>query len=149
MKLQITIDDKRYEAEIEVLDEPFVPHLGAPATIPAAVSAKPRAAGSGTSPAQPAIGAAGAEVAGAGVAGAGVAGDGLDEAKLCRSVVMGLVVRVLIEVGQQVEAGQPLLLLEAMKMESNVTAPISGTVAKILVVGGESVKKGQPLVQLA
>lgn len=144
MKLQITIDDKRYEAEIEVLDEPFVPHLGAPATIPAAVSAKPRAAGSGTSPAQPAIGAAGAEVAGA-----GVAGDGLDEAKLCRSVVMGLVVRVLIEVGQQVEAGQPLLLLEAMKMESNVTAPISGTVAKILVVGGESVKKGQPLVQLA
>lgn len=141
MKLQITIDDKRYEAEIEVLDEPFVPHLGAPATIPAAVSAKPRPTASGSSPAHPAASAAGAS--------AEVASEGLDEAKLCRSVVMGLVVRVLVEVGQPVEAGQPLLLLEAMKMESNVTAPISGTVAKILVVGGESVKKGQPLVLLA
>lgn len=137
MKLQITIDDKRYEAEIEVLDEPFVPHVGSPANIPAAVSAKPRPAASGTGPGNAAA-AAGAEPVA-----------GVDEAKLCRSVVMGLVVRVLVEVGQQVEAGQPLLLLEAMKMESNVTAPIGGTVAKILVVGGESVKKGQALVQLA
>lgn len=137
MKLQITIDDTQYEAEIEILDEPFVPHVGAPASIPAAVSAKPRAAASATGSARPA-----ATPAAEGL-------EGVDEAKLCRSVVMGLVVRVLVEAGQQVEAGQPLLLLEAMKMESNVTAPISGTVAKILVVGGESVKKGQALIQLA
>ena len=57
----------------------------------------------------------------------------------------GLVRRVLVEVGAVVTAGQPLLVLEAMKMEQTVSAPASGVVAELRAKAGEQVAAGQVL----
>jgi propionyl-CoA carboxylase alpha chain len=57
----------------------------------------------------------------------------------------GLVRRVLVEVGAVVVAGQPLLVLEAMKMEQTVAAPAAGVVAELRAKAGEQVSTGQVL----
>ena len=54
--------------------------------------------------------------------------------------VAGRVVRVLCRAGQQVEAGQPLLVLLAMQMESELKAPRAGTVVELLVEAGQAVE---------
>jgi acetyl-CoA carboxylase biotin carboxyl carrier protein len=54
-----------------------------------------------------------------------------------------------VGVGTRVEAGQTLLLIEAMKTFNPVTAPNAGTVTKILVESGDSVDPGQPLMVIA
>ena len=58
----------------------------------------------------------------------------------------GSVSRILVDEGQETEAGQVLLVLEAMKMETEITAPHAGKVARILVEKGENVQGGQGLV---
>ena len=59
----------------------------------------------------------------------GVSSDpNIDESKLCRSPVAGIVVRIDIEAGQQLKVDDQMVVLEAMKMETNVTAPIAGKV---------------------
>jgi propionyl-CoA carboxylase alpha chain len=60
----------------------------------------------------------------------------------------GLVLRVLAEVGAVVTAGQPLLVLEAMKMEQTVSAPAGGVVAELRAKAGEQVSTGQVLAIL-
>jgi acetyl/propionyl-CoA carboxylase alpha subunit len=60
----------------------------------------------------------------------------------------GLVLRVLAEVGAVVTAGQPLLVLEAMKMEQTVSAPADGVVAELRAKAGEQVSTGQVLAVL-
>ncbi len=60
----------------------------------------------------------------------------------------GLVLRVLAEVGAAVTAGQPLLVLEAMKMEQTVSAPADGVVAELRAKAGEQVSTGQVLAVL-
>ncbi len=60
----------------------------------------------------------------------------------------GRVVKVLVAQGDHVKSGDPLLIIEAMKMESRVPAPINGRVATILVAEGENVKTDETLVQL-
>ena len=60
----------------------------------------------------------------------------------------GSVARVLVEEGQAIEAGEVLLVLEAMKMETEITAPKSGTVARILVEKGTAVQAGEGLIEL-
>ncbi|MDQ1746510.1 MAG: propionyl-CoA carboxylase alpha chain [Frankiaceae bacterium] len=58
----------------------------------------------------------------------------------------GAVVRVLVEVGTEVVAGQPLVVLEAMKMEHTVAAPAAGTVSAVGVTAGQQVDAGTVLV---
>ncbi|MCW2865090.1 MAG: urea amidolyase [Actinoallomurus sp.] len=53
-----------------------------------------------------------------------------------------------VEIGDQVVAGQKLVVLEAMKMESTVVAPAAGVVARVLVRPGDQVEAGRPLVVL-
>jgi biotin carboxyl carrier protein len=57
----------------------------------------------------------------------------------------GGVVRVLTTRGAAVTAGQPLVVLEAMKMEHTVAAPVDGIVAEIAVAPGDQVNTGQVL----
>ncbi|WP_020658313.1 acetyl/propionyl/methylcrotonyl-CoA carboxylase subunit alpha [Amycolatopsis benzoatilytica] len=57
----------------------------------------------------------------------------------------GAVVRVLVAAGESVVAGQALVVLEAMKMEHTVTAPIDGSVAELRVRQGDQVDSGQVL----
>ncbi len=56
--------------------------------------------------------------------------------------MQGTIVKVLVEVGQDVEAGQAVCVLEAMKMENNITADKTGTVTEIKVEPGQSVGSG-------
>jgi propionyl-CoA carboxylase alpha chain len=57
----------------------------------------------------------------------------------------GLVLRVMADVGATVVAGQPLIVLEAMKMEQTVAAPADGTVAELHAKAGDQVSTGQVL----
>jgi acetyl-CoA/propionyl-CoA carboxylase, biotin carboxylase, biotin carboxyl carrier protein len=60
--------------------------------------------------------------------------------------MQGTIVKVLVEVGQQVEAGQALCVLEAMKMENNIAADKAGTIAEVRVEAGQSVGTGDVVV---
>lgn len=60
----------------------------------------------------------------------------------------GSVFKILVEQGDEIEAGQVLLVLEAMKMETEITAPKAGKVGLILVEKGTAVQGGQPLIEL-
>jgi acetyl-CoA/propionyl-CoA carboxylase biotin carboxyl carrier protein len=62
--------------------------------------------------------------------------------------MQGLVTRMMVEAGDRVEVGQPVLILEAMKMENVIAATSSGTVVELLVGPGDSVGAGDPLVKL-
>lgn len=130
MKLQIGVDGKTYEVEVEVLEDDLSartpgylpPHPLEPTTIPSvpvATSPKPSA---GT-------------------------GAVADETKVCRSPVAGVVLRVDAQPGQQLQPNDLMLVLEAMKMETNVTAPTSGKVKTVTVKPGDAVKVNQVLVE--
>ncbi|NNE35391.1 MAG: acetyl-CoA carboxylase biotin carboxyl carrier protein subunit [Rhodothermales bacterium] len=60
----------------------------------------------------------------------------------------GLVVRVNVAVGDIVEAGQPLLVLEAMKMENEIGSPRNGVVGAVHVADGEAVGKNALLIEI-
>lgn len=64
------------------------------------------------------------------------------------AVMPGKVLDVLVQPGQRVDAGTPLVILEAMKMELRITAPGDGVVAAVLVRAGDVVNPGQKLVEL-
>ena len=61
----------------------------------------------------------------------------------------GTIVKVNVSAGQAVQAGQVLIVLEAMKMENEILAPKAGTIAQVLVSSGSNVDTGTPLVVLA
>lgn len=61
----------------------------------------------------------------------------------------GSVARILVNTGDAVESGQVVVVLEAMKMETEITAPHAGTVDAILVEPRQAVQGGQALVTLA
>ena len=58
----------------------------------------------------------------------------------------GAIVKVLVSQGQAVKAGDVLCVLEAMKMENDITAPKAGTVTQVVATKGASVSTGDPLV---
>jgi acetyl-CoA/propionyl-CoA carboxylase biotin carboxyl carrier protein len=60
--------------------------------------------------------------------------------------MQGTIVRVLVEVGQGVETDEPVCILEAMKMESEVRSQKAGTVSEVRVAAGQTVRSGEPLV---
>jgi pyruvate carboxylase subunit B len=60
----------------------------------------------------------------------------------------GRVVKILVAVDDRVKVGDPLLIIEAMKMESRVPAPIDGRVAMILAAEGDNVKTDETVIQL-
>lgn len=125
MKLNITVDGKLYEVEVEASEpEPQQPVYlpPTPTRIGAApVVAPPPAAAAGGPPVE-------------------------NEDKVCRSPIAGTVTRVLAQPGQTIQPGDVLLVLEAMKMETNITAPIAGKVASLPVKAGDAVQGGQVLV---
>jgi methylmalonyl-CoA carboxyltransferase small subunit len=125
VKLKITIDNKTYEVDVEA-SEPDAPTAArgyaaefAPVRVPAAPAA----------PAKP------------------VEPENVNEGKVCRSPVSGIVVRAVTQPGQTLQVGDVLLILEAMKMETSVTSPVAGKVAAIKVAPGESVQSGQVVVE--
>jgi len=61
--------------------------------------------------------------------------------------IAGTVVKVLVEAGAEVKSGETLFVLEAMKMETEVTAPRDGRVKSVDVVVGDAVQGGQVLIE--
>jgi acetyl-CoA/propionyl-CoA carboxylase biotin carboxyl carrier protein len=78
----------------------------------------------------------------AGKAGAAAGGDSVV------APMQGTIVKIAVEDGQQVEAGELLLVLEAMKMENPVTAPKAGTVSGLTAEPGSTVTSGTVLCQI-
>jgi biotin carboxyl carrier protein len=75
----------------------------------------------------------------------GIRGKG---ARAIKSSMPGKVVRVLCAAGDAIEAGQPLMIIEAMKMENEIRSPAAGVVQEIPVQPGTSVQSGDLLVKL-
>jgi methylmalonyl-CoA carboxyltransferase small subunit len=72
---------------------------------------------------------------------------GADNGKLVRSPLAGLVARVHVTPGQQVQADDLLMVLEAMKMETNITAQTAGKIQSVNVAPGAAVKIDQVLLR--
>jgi len=73
----------------------------------------------------------------------------LEGERLVAADLCGSVWKILVEPGQAVQAGEPLIVVEAMKMELTVTAPVAGRVARIRCAAGRAVNTGDPLLVLA
>jgi methylmalonyl-CoA carboxyltransferase small subunit len=129
LKLNITVDGKSYEVEVEVADDDQPAQSGPYYYVPPSA---PVAVPSLVPPPPPAGAAASSDVA---------------EDKVCRSPIAGVVVRITAQTGQQIQANDPLLVLEAMKMETNITSPVAGKVKTITAAPGEGVQIGQVLVE--
>jgi biotin carboxyl carrier protein len=130
LKLQIGIDGKNYEVEVEVIEDdeaPRLPNLGPYQPFQATVLSSP-------APVKQAAAAGEPEVA---------------EEKVCRSPVAGVVLKVNVKPGQQIKANDLLMVLEAMKMETKITAPVAGEMRAIRVAQGDPVKVNQVLVEFA
>lgn len=133
-KFKIAIDGKEYLVEMEELTQgqpaPVAPpnaqqivqSVAQPTPVPAA-EATPAA-----TPAAPVAPTAG--------------GDAVD------APMPGTILKVLAQVGDQVTANQPVLILEAMKMENEIVAPRDGAVTAIHVSVGDMVNPGQPLITI-
>ncbi|NWF67563.1 MAG: biotin/lipoyl-binding protein [Chloroflexi bacterium] len=65
-----------------------------------------------------------------------------------KAPIPGLITRVLVEAGQAVEGGQPVLVLEAMKMENEIRAPRGGVVQVINAAPGQTVIRGAVLLEI-
>jgi acetyl-CoA/propionyl-CoA carboxylase biotin carboxyl carrier protein len=63
--------------------------------------------------------------------------------------MQGTIVKVLVEVGQEVEAGQAVCVLEAMKMENQIVAEKAGKVTEIKVAAGDTVGSGDVVVVIS
>jgi len=127
LKLKIGIDDKEYVVDIEVLEDDtatgnYLPPHGPPTTVRPVV-VPTTAAGS------PAL------------------DPNVDEAKVCRSPVAGVAIKVSVQPGQELQSNDLMMVLEAMKMETNISAPISGKVKKVNIAEGDGVKLNQVLVE--
>lgn len=129
MKYKVTLNAKVYEIEVEegsaMLVDEYEAYVPAPAPVP--VAAAPIAA--------PAAASAPAPAAAATAAG-----------EVVPSPLPGTVLQVKVSAGEQVKAGQVLLVIEAMKMENEITSPKDGTVAQIVAAKGATVNTGDPLV---
>jgi len=67
---------------------------------------------------------------------------------LISAQIPGLVTKIFFKVGDHVEEGEPLFLIEAMKMENEIKAPISGLIQKISIQEGQTVEKGTNIIDI-
>ena len=129
MKYKVTLNGRTYEVEVEAGKAMCVAEYEAYAPAAAPVAAPVAAAPVAAPAAAPA--AAGVTVAGG---------------ESVKAPIPGNILKVNVSVGQNVKAGQVLVVLEAMKMENEIMAPKSGTVTQVLVTKGSSVSSGDVLI---
>ncbi len=133
MKYKVTLNGKTYEVEVEAGKAVLLDEYEALAPAPAAASVE-AAAPAAAAPAPAPAPAPTANLA---------AGEPVN------SPMPGNILRVEVKQGDQIKAGQLLVVLEAMKMENEIMAPKDGTVAQVVVSKGSVVETGSPLVVLA
>lgn len=122
-KLQVNLNGKAFEVEMPQ-SERKVQRPAAPAAAPKAAAPVAKAA---PAPAAPAASAGGRPV---------------------NAPLPGVVIKINAKVGDKVSTGDTILVLEAMKMENNITADSNGTIKAILCKEGDQVQSGQALVEL-
>jgi biotin carboxyl carrier protein len=133
MKLKITVHGVAYEVDVEVLDaeNDFLQASPLPSVAPSAGAAPMAAPATGApaapQPQRPAPGSA--------------SGDGVI------SPIAGTVLEVKCKPGDEVKNGQELLVIEAMKMETAISAPRDGKVKAVPVAAGDGVRENQLLVE--
>ncbi|HYN43468.1 MAG TPA: biotin/lipoyl-containing protein [Thermoanaerobaculia bacterium] len=129
-KLRITVNGKVYDVEVQVLQDDEA--IGSPASLPypgAATLPIPEAARPASLPA-PVPGGAG-------------------DPNVIASPLAGTVQKVFVTKGMPVEAKTPLVLLDAMKMDTYIYAPRTGTIAEVCVEVGAAVQVRDPLIRYA
>ena len=147
MKYVATINGTKYEVEVEKLEAyksldrngvaaPAAPVLPASAPVQRPAAPAPVAAAPAPAPAPaPAAAPAPAVAAPAG-------------ATTVEAPMPGKILNIKVSEGQAVKFGEVVVIMEAMKMETEIVAPADGTVSKILVKAGDSVDTGAALVAL-
>jgi biotin carboxyl carrier protein len=68
--------------------------------------------------------------------------------KVIKSSMPGKIFKILAKKGDRVELGQPILIIEAMKMENEIKSPMSGVVSDFFVSEGKTIESGEPLFQV-
>ena len=135
MKYVATINGKKYEVEVEKLEAyksldrngvaaPAAPVLPASAPVQRPAAPAPVAAAPAPAAAAPA------------------------GATTVEAPMPGKILNIKVSEGQAVKFGEVVVIMEAMKMETEIVAPADGTVSKILVKAGDSVDTGAALVAL-
>ena len=129
-KAKVEVNCIPFEVEIQgsSLVEEALPPVTTAAAAPAAAPAAPAAAEAPAAPAAKSGPGAGAPV---------------------KAPLPGVVTKILVSEGQAVKKGETVLVLEAMKMENNITAEADGTVSGICVSAGDSVMEGTTLITIA
>ena len=123
MKYVVTLNGKNYE--VEVNETEAVVLSVSQATAPVAAPAPAAAPAAAPAPAAQAVSAEGTTIP---------------------SPMPGTILNVNVSVGQAVKAGDVLMILEAMKMENDISAPCDGTVKQILVSKGSTVNTDDVLI---
>lgn len=126
-KFKITIDGKTYLVEMEEIG-------GAPAAQPA--PAAPATPAATPTPATPAAPAPAALVAPTG------------EGEVVTAPMPGTVTKILVKDGDTVTENQPLMILEAMKMENEIVAPKAGTIGQVFATLNQNVNSGDNLISI-
>jgi biotin carboxyl carrier protein len=72
----------------------------------------------------------------------------VDEAPVAASPMPGKVVKILVKLGDKVEKGQGLVIVEAMKMENEIKSPVKGVVDKVNFKAGDLVDAAQPILEM-
>lgn len=130
MKYKVTLNNRVYEVEVEQGEAMLVNEYELAAPAAAAAPAAPAAPVAAAPAAAPAAGA-------------------LAAGEVITSPMPGNILKINVAQGQHVSEGDVLIVLEAMKMENEISATKSGTVAQINVTKGAVVETGTPLVVIA
>jgi biotin carboxyl carrier protein len=139
-RFAVTVGDVDYEVTLSG-DENLSEATITPGLQPAGA---PRAAGSVARVRQAPAASSGAAAASATPAARKPAGGG-GKGALC-APMPGVILEVSVKAGDQVERGQPVAILDAMKMHNVIGAPRAGTVAEVFVVAGQNVDHGDAII---
>ncbi|MDP4152802.1 MAG: biotin/lipoyl-containing protein [Bacillota bacterium] len=129
MKYVVTLNDKKYEVVVEK-GEAVIDNVSNAASQPVATAPAPVVQSAAPAP----VSTPAAPVSG---------GERID------SPMPGTILDIKVTAGQSVKKGQPLLVLEAMKMENDIVSPRDAVVSQVLTTKAASVSTGDPLVILS